>query len=187
MRTEPDVLVAVQRHGLAAGEVLAGAVLELVAGDLAVPVPIGFQLPPRPVVHRPEGGALGVDGDGDLFGALDAAGGGGDGNGSLAHEVLRDGHLAVFVHLHRLVIRLVGQLSVLVRLHVQLGGLALIGDGDGAVLDGNGGCGLLRDAHRSGLVAAGGAFLMLQAGLGGGRFLVDDPLELVGMGWGRPQ
>lgn len=46
------VLVAVQRHGLAAGEVLAGAVLELVAGDLAVPVPIGFQLLPRPVVHR---------------------------------------------------------------------------------------------------------------------------------------
>ena len=97
-------LVALEGHGLAASEVLAGAILELVAIDLAVPVPISLQFPSLPIVHRSEGGALGVDGDGDLLGGLGTARGGGDGDGGLAHEVLCDGHLAVFVHLHRLVI-----------------------------------------------------------------------------------
>ena len=84
-----------QRDRFYVGELLAGAVLELITADAVVLLPIRFQLLAFAVVHRAEGGASGVDGDGDVLDGLGIGLGRtrGNGDGGRTHKVLGDGQI----------------------------------------------------------------------------------------------
>ena len=99
-------LVALDGDRLGTLELGRSAVLHLIAGDLGVLLPVCLQLFALVILHAGELNLCRIDGDGNLLDGLlvSLGGAGGDRDGGLAHEVLCDGHLAVFVHLHRLVI-----------------------------------------------------------------------------------
>ena len=93
------VLAALDGDRLGALELGRSAVLYLIAGDLGVLLPVCLQLFALVILHAGELDLCRIDGDGNLLGRLlvSLGGAGGDRDGGLAHEVLCDGHLAVFV------------------------------------------------------------------------------------------